>query len=325
MAFSETDDTPTGGAWWGVALDWLRELFTEDWGLKLLAMVITLGLWYGVTSQRAPGTVRLRGVQLYFLRPDDVEIANEPREEIEVTLRGRSSALDDLIGRRDLVATVNITNLKLGERIVRLTPENISMDLPEGVRVEKVEPGSVPLRLERRVERDVLVGVRLEGEVPEGYEVYGVEITPRRVRVRGPESHVNALEKAPTETVSLDAQTQTLTLPQTAIDITDGKVIALDPVVSVRVEIGEKRIERRFAGVAVSGGDGGAATPSTASVLVRGARTVVESLNAEQLKIVLEQPADGAPPRTRLVVSTPGADGRVELISTSPSEFSLDK
>lgn len=30
---------------------WRRELLFDDWGLKLLALIITLGLWYGVRVQ----------------------------------------------------------------------------------------------------------------------------------------------------------------------------------------------------------------------------------------------------------------------------------
>ena len=38
---------------------WLRAVFIEDWGTKLLALVIALALWYGVTGQRKPTTIRV--------------------------------------------------------------------------------------------------------------------------------------------------------------------------------------------------------------------------------------------------------------------------
>ena len=61
-----------------------------------------------------------------------------------------------------------------------------------------------------------------------------------RVRVRGPRSHVEALTKAPTETISVNDRTQSFTSQQISVDIPDPKVIALDGFVSVRVEIGPK-------------------------------------------------------------------------------------
>ena len=66
----------------------MRGLFLEDWGLKLLAWLITLGLWYGVTGQRRPATVRIPNVQLSYRVPPQMEISNDARREIEVTLTG---------------------------------------------------------------------------------------------------------------------------------------------------------------------------------------------------------------------------------------------
>ena len=85
---------------------WVREFFLEDWTLKLMAFVITLGLWYAVTTQRAPASMRLRAVQLDFILPENVQIGNEPVEEVDVTLEGSQSKLADL-SARSLVARAN--------------------------------------------------------------------------------------------------------------------------------------------------------------------------------------------------------------------------
>ena len=319
MAFRVTRDELLGRATLlGVARRWLRELVFEDWWLKLFALVIALGLWLGVTSQRAPASVRLPDVHLSFLLPADVEISNDPRDEVEVTLQGRKNDLDAL-DRRNLVATVDVSDLKLGERVVRLTPERVSMNLPEGVRIAKIEPRSVPLRLERRVEREVEVAARVEGELPEGFELRGVRVSPRVVHVRGPESHVRALDKAPTETVSLEGHRESVTLAQVAVDIADEKVVALEPVVAVRLEIAERGAERRLGGVRVRGPEGAGPIPDTVEVTVRGGRTAVESLRAEDLQVVLERGADGAlQPRLLL---PPNLSGKIELVGTAPRAF----
>lgn len=298
-----------------IAQRWLRAVFLEDWSLKLVALVITLGLWYGVTSQRVPASRRLSGVQLSFLRPDDVEISNDPVKSVEVTLQGRKNDIDDLIVN-NLVATVDVSGYRLGDRVVRLTRESVSINLPEGVRVEKIEPGSVALRLERRIERELEVEARLEGKVPAGYELRGVQVTPGRVRVRGPESLVGVLGKAPTETIPLDGQKESFVWPQTAIDIPDAKILTLDPVVAVRIEIGEERIERTFTRVSVRDPSADAdqpATPATAEVVLRGERSIMENLRPENLEIVLEKTPDGTV-QPRLSTSM---QGRIELVSVN--------
>ncbi len=303
---------------------WLREFLFEEWSLKLLALAIALGLWYGVTSRSAPATYRLRGVQLDFLLPSDMEISNEPYDEVDVTLRGNKRALDE-IAVRNLVVRKDIGDLKWGERVVRLSPESVTMELPSGVRIEKIEPSTIPVRLERSIERVLEVEARLEGKPPSGFEVRGIQITPKMVRVRGPQSHIEAMEKAHTESISLEGQTESLTVPQTAIDILDRKVVPLDPVVTVRIDIGEERIEKKFAGVIVRtvDGDTRSVRPPRATVVIRGVRSVVEKLRAEDLEVVLEQRPNGAT-SPRLLLPQ-GVEGRIELVSTEPSDFSINK
>src|SRR5215213_8271470 len=277
MAFREIEETealrPRGSRLSREVKAWLREIFVEDWNLKLLALAITLGLWYAVTGQRTPSTIRLRNVQLQFRLPEEMEISNEPRDMVEVVLSGNKRELDR-IRRSDLVAYVDISRYAPGERVVQLTRESVTMDLPEGVRVEDIEPNVVPLRLEPRVEGQLTVEPRLEGKLPDGYELYGVEIKPDKVRVRGAASHVNALQKAPTEMLWLSGRKESFTVQQAAIEISDQRVNVLDTVVNVSLEIGEQRIEKSFAGVPVRESSGAQARPETTTVTLYGQRSI---------------------------------------------------
>src|SRR5437868_12987929 len=318
MAFRLTKTR--GGDAWGVAGGWLRALLLEDWTLKITALLITLGLWYAVTTQRAPATMRLRAVQLEFILPENVDVGNDPVEEVDVTLEGSQGKLAEL-SARNLVARADVTNLKPGDRVARLS-DNLKMDLPEGVRVVEVSPRSVTLHLEPVVVRAVPVEARFEGEPPEGFERLGVEVTPPQVRLRGPESHVQAIEKAYTETISLAGQRESVTMPQTAVDIPDHKVTPLDPTVSVRVEIAEEQSQRRFTNVPVRSAGGGTVAPATAAtVTLRGPRSVVEALRPEDVRLVVEAAPDG--PASPRLPPPPASAGRAELVSTSPSEFTV--
>lgn len=224
---------------------WLHDLLFADWGLKLLALAITVGLWFAVTGQRAPSTARLRRVPLHFVLPAEMEIANEPREEVDVTLRGGKQSLNSLRSQ-DVVVTYDASNFSPGERLVRLARDTVTLELPEGsdsgdISIERIEPATLPLRLERRVEREIEVEPRLEGQLPAGYELLGAEARPQRVRVRGPESRLDELHKAPTETILLNGKTAPFVAAQTAIDLPDRRLVPLDPVVDVIVRIGEKQ------------------------------------------------------------------------------------
>ena len=301
---------------------WARKLVVDDWKLIVLALVITLGLWYAVTTQRTPATVHLPPVPLEFILPDNVEIGNDPPKAVEVTLEGSQSKLAEM-NTRNLIARANVSDLQPGDRVARLSDKNVEMDLPEGVRITEIMPRSVTLHLEPVVERRIPVEVRFEGEPPEGFRRLNVAVTPEEVRVNGPESHVQAIEKAYTETISLAGQRDSITLPQVAVDIPDHKVTPLDPTVAVRVEIAEEQTIRRIANVPARTAAGGPVTPAVVTVMLRGPRSIVESLRPEDVRIVVEAGPDGAPvPRLAL---PPSAAGHVELVSTSPSEFTINK
>ena len=197
------------------------------------------------------------------------------------------------------------------------------MELPEGVRILEITPRSLTLHLEPVDEREVPVEARFEGETPAGFTRGAAQVAPDRIRIRGPRSHVDAVERAYTETISLANRRESLALPQVAVDIPDHKVVPLDAIVSVRVEIAEEQSERRFTNVPVRGDGGGTVSPDTAAVTVRGPRSVVEALRPEDVRLLIVH-AEGGEPGKRLVLP-PGAQGRVEVVSTNPSEFTLGR
>lgn len=219
---------------------WLRKLFLEDWGLKLLALAITVVLWLGVTGQNKPVTLRVNGVQLNFLRPEGLELSNEPPNTVDVVFSGSKDKLDR-IEPRELIANVDLSDQKAGERIVKLTVNRVKMDLQEDVKIQGFYPASVAVRLEPVIEVAMNVEVKFEGHLPEGYELGNVTVSPSTIRLRGPADHLNGLRKAMTETVWLDGKKQNFDLSRVGINIPDVMVDVLDPAVDVHVEVLEKR------------------------------------------------------------------------------------
>ena len=82
----------------------------------------------------------------------------------------------------------------------------------------------------REVERELAVEPRVEGKPAAMYEVKEIIVTPAQVRVTGPASHVNALEKVPTETISIEGRRESFDAPRTAIQVADPKVGVRDSV-----------------------------------------------------------------------------------------------
>ena len=90
--------------------------------------------------------------------------------------------------------------------------------------------------LEPQMERELTVEPRIEGRPAPGYEVTEILAKPNKIRVQGPASHLSALQKAPTQTISIEGRRDTFDVPRVAIYIPDPKVDVRDAV-SVHVEI----------------------------------------------------------------------------------------
>ena len=290
----------------------LHRIFVEDWSLKLLSLAIAIVLWLLVTGQNQPVTAHVI-VQLNFIRPPALEISNDPPRTVDVMLTGSRNKLDDLTSL-DLVATVDISNQSAGERVLRLA-DKAQITLPQGIKVDGYQPSAIPIRLEEIVDRQVPVEPKLEGKPDDGFEVYSVYPNKGSVAVRGPASRVNALQKVATESIWLAGHKESFTAPNVALDVADPKVDLLEPMVNVAVEIGERRVEKNFSGVAVTTQDGGAVQPATTSVTLLGVASFLDGLKPEDLKIVLNGNLE---PRLEL---PDVLNGKVILKSVHTSKF----
>ncbi len=273
----------------------LRKVFLEDWSLKLLSLAIAIVLWLVVTGQNQPVTAHVN-VQLNFIRPQMLEISNDPPRTVDVMLTGSRNKLDDLTAL-DLVATVDISDQHAGERVLRLA-DKAQISLPQGVKVDGFQPSAIPIRLEPIIERQIMIEAKLEGKPDEGYEVYGIRPSKGSVAVRGPESRVNAIPKVFTESIWLTGHKQSFTATNLGIDVPDTKVDLLDPVVSVEVEIGERAIEKTF-------------RVGPREVVVSGPPGLLDTLKPEDLEIV----SDGQSGTGSTLKLRPELQGKVTLKS----------
>lgn len=264
-----------------------RRVFLEDWLLKLVALGITLALWLGVTGMRAPTTVRLKNVTLNPRVSNDMEITNSPVQEVDIVVTGDKRKVDRL-NPHDLVISIDLTDVKSGDRTVQLSPENVNLELPSGIKLDEIQPNKIAVRLEKVEEREVTVKAETEGSLAEGFEVYSQTVIPAKVRVRGAESFVKSLDSVSTEKINIEDRQESFTARQVGLNISNPNVTVLDGIVDVIFKIGEKRIERMIV-IPVETEHGLKRT----SVVLFGARTVLENIRVEDLRIELSKTETG--------------------------------
>lgn len=223
----------------------IRRVFIDDWLIKVFALIITFALWFGVTGLNSPIKTRLNSVTLKPRISSELEITNSPVTEVDLVVSGDKRKIEP-IRSESLVVSFDLTDATAGEQVVNLTPENVSVELPTGVKLEEIRPNKIAIKLENVIEREVSVKPEIEGNPANGYEIYSLSVVPPKVRVRGPESFVKSLEFISTDQVNIEDRTADVVSRQVALNIVNPKVTLLDAVVDVIVNIGEKRIERLF-------------------------------------------------------------------------------
>jgi len=283
----------------------IRRVFLEDWGTKLVALGITVALWLGVTGLQKPTSRRLNSVPLVLNFSSDMEATNSPLKEVDIVVTGDKTKTSRLRSE-DLVVSIDLTDITAGERTIQLTPENINVDLPSGLKIDEIQPGKIAVRLEKVEEREVAVKPEIEGSVAEGFEIYAQTVVPARVRVRGPESFVKSLDSISTEKISLDNHKEDFTARQIGLNVVNPQITLLDTMVDAAFRIGEKRTERMFVVPYKTETE-----TKKATVLLFGARSVLEKLSPEQMSVVFSQNENGE--NVPQVILPEEVKGKVEI------------
>lgn len=281
----------------------IRKIFLEDWLIKLVALAVTLALWLGVTGLSTPTTTRIGGIPLTLRFASNSEMTNSPVQEVDIVISGDKRRIDQ-INKNDLVMSVDLTDVLPGDRVIHLTPGNVNLELPTGVKLDEIQPNRIAVRLESVEEKDVEVKVETEGEIADGFEIYSAEPTPPKVRVRGPASFIRTLTSISTEKIAVAGRAEDFAARQVPLLLTNPKANPLDTAVDVAFRIGERRMERIFL---VPVRDDGA---RRATVVLFGPRSLLLAAKASDLEVLIE-PVPGGTPRPRLLLPAE-LQGKVE-------------
>jgi len=254
----------------------LRKIFLEDWGMKLIALVITLGLWFGVTGLSTPTTKRFT-VPLVPNISNSAEITSALIQDVDIIISGDKRKIDQ-INRADLSATLDLTDVAPGDRVVSLSPDNVSVPLPQGIKLIEVQPGRIAVKLEAVGEKEIEVQAAVEGTPAKGLEVYNTSVLPPRIGVRGPESFLETLDFVETDKIDISGQEGDFTARQIPVRVSNPKAAVLNTVVDVFFRIGEKRVERPFKVPVMN-------DSKEASFMVYGPKTMLQKTRPDEIKV----------------------------------------
>lgn len=178
-------------------------------GLKLVALVLALVVWFVVSAPR-----RERAIERRFAAPLSIVglsreflITTPMPENVSVRLRGRASDLHSA-SSQTLDVPVDVGFIRQGGDVtVTLRPQ--AVHTPPDIEVVAIDPNRLQFHVEPLRQRSLPIRPLLDGHPPAGYLVGEPTLDPDRALVSGPASQIRVMSEVSTERMNLTQRTAT--------------------------------------------------------------------------------------------------------------------
>ncbi|MDA3901905.1 MAG: CdaR family protein [Desulfuromusa sp.] len=175
------------------------KLLTENWTLKVISLVFALLLWIFIMGERRLEVGYRIPLELQAI-PQGLMVANEVPDLIDVRVSGPRTLLMK-ISTSDISIIVDLSDLQPGLTTFKRLEERLN--LPNGLRVTRLSPSFIDLKLERIKHKLVPIKVALAGEPLPGFKLGSVRVVPDEVLVEGAENELKSVTEVTTEEVDL--------------------------------------------------------------------------------------------------------------------------
>ena len=299
----------------------VRQAVTRNLGLKLMSLLIAFGLWSFVnfgerdTEQSLKVPLELRNIPAHLMitspRIDFVDLrVTGPR-----TLLGR-------IDRNRLSIVLDLGGVRPGPAVFHVGAE--ALNLPRGVKVQRLNPSQVTLELERVAHKSVPVHLRLVGKPPADLQVADTKVSPETVQVTGPESDVEEVHAANTEAVDISKAAAGTIERELPLDSLGDYVSFSADRIAAQVHIEEVSVTREFKRVPIElqhAASGFRLVPDAVRLSVRGPKRLLNSLELTAGMVSVDAASDDAP--DHMVKPSVELPAGVELVATDPAQVKL--
>lgn len=187
------------------------QLIVRNWHFKLLSLVFSLLLWMFVMGEQKAEVGYTVPLELKNL-PAGLVVANEVPSLVDVRISGPRTLLSNLKSSA-LSMSVDLRGLQPGLTTFKRLDENLN--IPSMLRVSRLSPSYVEVKLERIRQKSVPVRVVLSGTLASDISLGSVMVRPSSVLIEGAESEVKDVDVVDTEPVNISSvrESFTLTLP----------------------------------------------------------------------------------------------------------------
>jgi YbbR domain-containing protein len=171
----------------------------ENWVLKFISLAFAVVLWFFVMGESRMEVTYVATLE-YENLSNELMIANEVPTSASIRISG-PRALQVNVSPSDISLGIDLKGLSAGVTSFKRLEE--SLNIPSGLKITRISPSYVDVKLERIRDRDVPVRVVLTGEPALGFIVKSFKATPEKVAVSGAESELKAISEVVTEGIDL--------------------------------------------------------------------------------------------------------------------------
>ncbi len=216
----------------------LANLISKDWMLKFISLLLAVVLWYFVGGEDRVDKNVMVPIEIINL-PRDLVISNQFKKEIEVTVSGPRSLILEMTSKA-VTRQVDLSSATPGTMVIE--NDNDHIPVPRGVTVQRVQPSSIILSLDKLIQKQFPVSARTVGRVAIGYFVKSLEAEPDVITITGPQTTLSQFDELFTKAINLtgvkqSAQIQVpLELESAIVELIGETSVTADLVVGLETE-----------------------------------------------------------------------------------------
>lgn len=215
----------------------LRGILFDNWGIKLISLLLSVTLWFYVTSKGKTEMTITVPLQMRNI-PQSMTVVGNVAGYIDVRVQGQERLLRDITSGKKVGGVLDLSMTKIGENTVRISPDDIVR--PTGVAVTYISPPEIKVKLEPLVRKTFRLRPLVHGTPAPGYRVAKVLVTPAKITIDGPASAMDKLTSLQTMPIDIQGAKADVAV-EPKIDYQGQQVKLLEQNISVRIIIERKR------------------------------------------------------------------------------------
>lgn len=186
----------------------LANFLSKDWLLRFISLSLAVLLWVFVGGEERVDKNVMVPVEIINL-PRDLVISNQFKKEIEVTVSGPRSLILEM-SQKMVTRQVDLSAATPGSMVIENTNKHIPVS--RGITVQRVQPSSIILSLDKLIQRQYPVSARTVGIVANGYYIKSLKTEPAAITITGPQTTLSQFEELYTKAINLTGVKQSAQL-----------------------------------------------------------------------------------------------------------------